>query len=372
MKKILTISLVTSLAVTTAMAGNDTKRGQAGATELLINPWSRSTGWNGANSGCVRGIESMNLNIGGLAYVRNTDFALSTQRYMSGSDISISTLGLATRLSPTGVLGVSVMSMSLGDFIETTYALPEGTGNTFKPQLFNFGIGYAKTFSSRITGGITIRGIYQGIANANAFGLAFDAGIQYQSGKNNEFKFGVAIRNVGPKMKYQGEGLSFKGQRDQIGLTLSNRVAPYELPALLNIGTGYDILLPSQELRITPAFNFTSNSYTKDDITPGIELAFKEMFMLRTSYNFQGSITSTSESTQALKGFAAGGTIDLPLAEMFGQTEADEMTSTALSEGAAIAPPAKTKSGISVGIDYSYRPTNPYNGTHSIGIVVRL
>ncbi|MBK5284896.1 MAG: DUF3308 domain-containing protein, partial [Bacteroidia bacterium] len=35
--------------VTTVLAGNNDRAGQAGATELLINPWARSSGFGGAN-----------------------------------------------------------------------------------------------------------------------------------------------------------------------------------------------------------------------------------------------------------------------------------------------------------------------------------
>lgn len=373
MNKIYLLVLAFGVIAHSVSAGNDSKRGSAGAAELLINPWSRSTGWNMANSGCVRGVESMNINIAGLAYVRNTDFAISSQRYLSGSGINVNSFGLGTRLSPTGVLGVSVTSLSLGDFTETTYNLPEGTGNTFRPQFFNFGVGYSKTFSSRITGGLLVRGIYQSIPNASSFGLSIDAGIQYQAGKDNAFKFGVSLRNIGPKLKYAGQGLSFRGQRDQIGLTLDNRSAPFEIPALLNIGTSYDINLPEQMLRITPAFNFTSNSYTKDNVTPGVELSFREMFMLRTSYNFRGTITGFSQpATDIYTGFAAGATVELPLADMFGAKEAAEMSGSSPVEGDVVGPPAKDKKNFTVGFDYSYRPTNPYNGTHSLGLVVKL
>ncbi len=375
MKKLYAIALVLGMAAQVATAGNDTKRGQAGATELLINPWARSTGWNGANSGSVRGIESMSLNIAGLAYVKNTDLIIANQRYLSGSGINILSLGFGQRLSPTGVLGMTFTSLSLGDFIQTTYALPEGTNNTFSPSFFNFGLSYAKTFSSRITGGLLVRGIYQGISNAQAFGVAFDAGIQYQSGPNNEFKFGVALRNVGPKLQYSGEGLSFRGQRDQIGLTLGSRVAPFEMPAMLNIGASYDFNFKEQELRLTPAFNFTSNSYTNDNLVPGVELAFREMFMLRASYMFRQtfSVPEAAARTDVYTGLAAGATIELPLAEMFGAKGAAEITGTSLSDGAsADGAPAKKKSDITVGIDYSYRPTNPFSGTHGLGFVVKF
>jgi hypothetical protein len=48
------------------------------------------------------------------------------------------------------------------------------------------------------------------------------------------------------------------------------------------------------------------------------------------------------------------------------------MTETAFGDGGTPAPPTKAKGGISFGIDYSYRPTNPYSGTHAVGLVVRL
>ena len=372
MKRFLTLSLALSLATQLVLAGNDNKRGQAGATELLINPWARSSGWNGANSGGIRGIESMNLNIAGLAYVRQTDLALSAQRYMSGSGINVQAVGFAQRLSPTGVLGISFMNMSLGDFVQTTYQLPEGTGNNFSPSYFNLAMGYAKTFSRSITGGISLRGVYQGIANASAFGIAFDAGVQYQTGDKNQFKFGVALRNVGPKMQYSGEGLSFKGNRDQIGLTLSNRIAEFEMPALLNIGASYDILLPSQFLRITPAFNFTSNSYTKDNLVPGVELAFREMFMLRTSYFVTNDFLKKDVArTDVYTGFAAGATFELPISEFLGGTSA-EATLGATGEAGAAAAGDKASSQVKLGIDYSYRPTNPYAGTHALGIVLKF
>ena len=40
-----------------SFAGNEQRAGQAGASELLINPWARSSGWAGANIAGVRGLE---------------------------------------------------------------------------------------------------------------------------------------------------------------------------------------------------------------------------------------------------------------------------------------------------------------------------
>jgi hypothetical protein len=54
--------LIAFLIITIAspvFAGNKDRSGQAGASELLINPWARSAGWGNSNMARVRGLEAM-------------------------------------------------------------------------------------------------------------------------------------------------------------------------------------------------------------------------------------------------------------------------------------------------------------------------
>ena len=73
---ILTVMILTaSLSAPSAFAGNDNRRGTAGATELLINPWARSSSWGGINTSCARGIDAFFSNIAGLSFVEKTEWA---------------------------------------------------------------------------------------------------------------------------------------------------------------------------------------------------------------------------------------------------------------------------------------------------------
>ena len=119
LKSIIRLSLVSSVIATQALAGNDTKRGQGGAVELLINPWARTSGMAGSNSGIVRGIESMGLNVAGLSAVRKTEINFCSALYLTGSDIQINSLGFGTKVGE-GAMGITLSSYSLGDFLETT------------------------------------------------------------------------------------------------------------------------------------------------------------------------------------------------------------------------------------------------------------
>ena len=70
MKKLTTKAIIAILGIGMsfyATAGNKDRTGQAGASELLINPWAQSNGLFAINTSCVSGMEAMKCNVGGLA-----------------------------------------------------------------------------------------------------------------------------------------------------------------------------------------------------------------------------------------------------------------------------------------------------------------
>jgi hypothetical protein len=339
-------SLLTSTAV---LAGNDQKRGQIGATELQINPWARSSGWAGANSSMIRGIESMNLNIGGLAQVKGTEFQFASTKWLSGSDININTFGFGRQIGENGgVLGLSVMSMDLGVFKQTTEIAPDQDID-FKVSMINIGLGYSKKFSNNIQGGIVIRVVSESVPDASAYGIAFDGGVQYTTtlGKGEFAKdnlhIGVSLRNVGPEMQYVGDGLAYRTDLNGVNRRFDAPSETFEMPALLNIGAAYDFRF-NEESRFTLAGNFISNTASRDQIQLGGEYALNEKFMLRAGFDYQKGIFG-DDRQMAHNGPTAGATVELP----FG-ADKDKV----------------------IALDYSYRASNPWNGSHSVGIKLGL
>ena len=176
----------------------------------MINPWARSSGWAGSNVAGVKGLESMFLNVAGTAFTKKTEILFCRTNYLKGTDININSFGLTQRVGETGALGLSIMSMDFGDIPITTVENPEGGIGTFSPQFINIALSYAKGFSDNIYGGLALKVISEKTANVSARGVAFDAGIQYVAGKYNQIKFGISLKNVGPRMHFSGDGLSFK------------------------------------------------------------------------------------------------------------------------------------------------------------------
>lgn len=359
MKKYIKISSLVALAglfalpVNTLVAGNPDRAGQAGATQLLINPWARSSGYAGANVSSARGLEAMFINVAGTAFTRKTELLFSRTQWLKGTDININAFGLTQRVGETGAIGLSIMSINFGDIPITTVEQPEGGLGTYSPQFMNIGVSYAKGFSDNIYGGLTLKVITEKISNVSARGVALDAGIQYIAGKNDQIKFGIALKNVGPRMKYSGDGLAIKtsipGNTQGATMTAENRTAQFELPSLLSIGAGYDFYLKKDSTgtgahRITAQGAFVSNSFSKDEYKLGVEYGWKNMLMVRVGYTYEKGIFKQDTRTTVFTGPSAGFTVEIP----FG----------------------KNKS--TFGLDYSYRATNPFNGTHSFGARINL
>ncbi|MFI5221184.1 MAG: PorV/PorQ family protein [Bacteroidia bacterium] len=340
-----------------ALGGNPDRAGGAGATSLLINPYSLSAGFGGINSAYVRGAEAFHLNMGGLAYTEGTEILFSHVNYLQGTGIGINNLSLAQSIGSSGnVIGFTVTKWDFGNVSNTTEAQPDGIG-TFSPQIMNIGIGYSRIFSHSITGGIVLRYVSEGISNVMSVGACIDAGVQYQTSlnpkntiKKEDFRFGISVRNIGPNMSYQGTGLTIKSYLTQSSpLPRSTQIPSdyYNLPSLVNIGVAYDFRLDDKGSnaylhRLTTVGNFTYYAFASNNVGLGLEYAFRETFMIRAAYNWQDGIyTNNAYLTQYL-GYSAGCSIKVPI----------------------------SKGGTALSVDYAYNPTRVFSGCHSIGIRV--
>ncbi|MDX1406688.1 MAG: PorV/PorQ family protein [Saprospiraceae bacterium] len=345
---VIILALILGLSAEQLQAGNPDRQGEAGGYELLLSPWARSSGFHTLNTSLVGGVEAMRLNVAGLARINKSELVISHMILFDGTGMGMNSVGLATRVGESGVLGITLNSLDFGDIEVTTTDVPEGTGATFSPNFFHIGIAYAKTFENKVSVGFLLRGVSESTADLNAFGFAIDAGVQYVTGPQDNFKFGISLRNVGSPMKFGGEGLSFQTPRPGAGntqydITVEQRAAKFELPSVLNIGVSYDFIIGTRH-RLTALGNFTANSFSRDQVGGGLEYAFNEMFMVRAGYRYDlGTVLDGADNVYT--GVSAGVTIEVP-----------------------------TKKGATsrFGVDYAYRATSPFDGTHNISIRYKI
>jgi hypothetical protein len=301
-------------------AGNEDRAGSAGASELNINPWARSAGWGSAGLSSINGLESMYFNVAGLAFTEGTEISFGRTNWLGqGTDIGLNAFGFAKKLGETGALGLTLTSFNYGDIPITTTELPEGGLGNYTPSALNLGLAYSKQFSTSISGGLVLKVVSQSMTNIRTQGVAIDAGIRYVTGENDQIKFGISLRNVGPPMKYSGDGLALEMQNldTDLLLTSEQRSASFELPSQLNIGFSYDFILNEKSLLVA-ALTYTSNSFTRDQWRVGAEYKLKSSkvhFILRGGYVYESDIVSKENIATALTGPTGGLTVDFPVGE---------------------------------------------------------
>ena len=325
-------------------ASNAQSAGQSGATQLLVNPWGKSSGVGGANAAYGSGVEMVYMNPAGVSGTNKTDLLFSRSNWLQGSEIYVNAFGVSQRFNEKTVLALSIMSFNLGDIEITTVNNPEGGIGTYRPQFVNGGLTYSREFSNNIDGGITLKLISEGIHDMNAFGMAIDAGVKYVTGKKEHISFGVALKNAGPNMKYDGNGLkmelTFPNGNNQNGQVSS---ASYTLPLLMNLGFGYRFDFNSIHALQTGC-TYSARMFLNDQTRLGLEYRFKKYLQIRCGFVYEEGIFNIATRQTAITGPAGGFSLQLPYG----------------------------KDDRYFGFDYTYRDTNPFAGIHTFGARIIL
>ena len=345
----------------TIIAGNPDRQGESGAAELLLNPWARSAGLHSMNTSSISGLESMRLNIAGLSRLEGRELAVTNMRLYEGSDVRMNALGFANKISKNSAFGITLSAMDFGDIPVTTTLDPEGTGGVFSPSFFHIGLGYSYIYDNKISVGLLVRGVSESLSNVRAFGFAIDAGVQYVTGENDNFRLGISLRNVGSPMTFSGQGLATSAPSPDgtFDIVVAQRGERFEMPSTLNIGVSYDFFLrqnrvkpigdesadpvvqtASKDFILRVLGNFTSNAFSRDQVGVGAELIYNRMFTLRVAFREEIGDTGFIEDN-IYTGLAGGASVEIPF----------------------------SKAGASrIGVDYAYRTTDPFRGTHNFSL----
>ena len=278
--------VVVSVLAEISMAGRGDKSGTSAAPELLIPVGARDLALGGASLALTQGIEAIYWNPAGLPRSSyGTEALFSHMNYIA--DIGIDYFAVSTSFEGFGTIGLSLKSIGFGEFEITTEDVPDGTGEKFSPTYVTLGLTYSRLLTDRISVGITTHLISERIDRVSATGVAFTAGLQYHGFASVEgLSIGVAVKNIGPAMKFDGPGLL----RDAVA-TGNLRPASFykveaasdELPSSIELGLGYIYKLDDENnLSVTSLFQ--NNNLSADEYKFGLEYAFNNLLFLRGGY----------------------------------------------------------------------------------------
>lgn len=281
---VLALVLVTSSDV---FAGGRNRIGTAGASELLIPVGARDVAMSGATTANTSGIEAIFWNPAGLARAESdANVMFSFMPYFA--DIDVTYVAVSANFRKLGSLALSVKALSFGNIAVTTEDFPDGTGETTSPTFFTLGLTYSRILADRISVGATANVISERLDRVSATGVAFNFGVQYRNlGDIKGLNVGVAVKNVGGDMKFDGSGLLRAGQVDDVTRAPSFfqvEASSFELPSTIEIGVSLDLNFAEQsELQLASIFQ--NNNFSYDEYKFGAEYSYDDLLFVRGGYS---------------------------------------------------------------------------------------
>ncbi len=305
LKRVIFILLILGFSGIETFGGGQNRAGTAGAPELRIPVGARYLAMVGSPIASVTGLEALYWNPAGLDFSPTAANALFSYRsYIA--DMNMNFVAISGRLGDLGSIGLSFRSLNIGEINVTTMDQPDGTGQIMNPNYFILGLTYSKQLTDRVSIGASFNLINESIDRASASGFSFDFGVQYKNLLEVPgFSLGVVVKNLGPTMKYDGNGLYVQAESvgDRGPTYLKVDAASAELPTEISVGLSYQRKF-DEENSLTLSTTFQNNNYTYDDYKIGLEYDFKDILYVRGGYLY--SPQSTDDTPNIFQNYALG------------------------------------------------------------------
>ncbi|MCD6160990.1 MAG: PorV/PorQ family protein [candidate division Zixibacteria bacterium] len=189
---------------------------------ISVSPYQASLG--GASSALSNDIASSYYNPAGLSSIERS--GINLMHYMWFQDISYEFIGGAFPIGSKSTFGFSTAYLHMGQInVYNEYDQHQGSISAYSLAGI---ISYSRNISSDLYLGISGKFIMEKLAEINANGYALDIGSQYIG---DNFKFGIAFNNLGPKIKYEVESYSLP-----VSVSLGSSFSPMRLPVEIIVG----------------------------------------------------------------------------------------------------------------------------------------
>ncbi|MFH0991335.1 MAG: PorV/PorQ family protein [bacterium] len=298
-KQILLLTLAATLFMGSAMRLHAQKVATTSFQFLKVMPTARATAMGEAYSTLATGADALFWNPAGLALA--SEQQISTTLTLWLFDTKLGAISYALPLGDLGAIGLQLQYVDYGKIEETSVDRlgfegsgtnlrynPGLTGNTFSPVAYIVGLTYAKALTDKFSTGLSVKYISESLwgnrtvsvlspegqmvdYKTYAKALLFDYGLRYNTGFRS-VQIGISVQNLGAAIQYGTDG--------------------YPAPLLFRVGTSADLLgpnallYPSDEHRLTFAYDlFQPNDYAQQ-MHFGLEYAFNNTFALRSGYKW--------------------------------------------------------------------------------------
>ena len=323
---------VAGLLPTVAVAQGNTNADNVGygttsAEFLLLGANARGTALGGSYIAVATEVGGLNANPAAIALMTRPGAQFSQFNYVADTKLNWGAIAF-----PFGggskAFGLQIGTFGFSDQPVYTPSEPNGTGEFYNVSETFAAITWAQNFSDRFSVGITAKGVFDQLGEANGSAFALDFGTHFHSNVNGKpIRFAFTLTNLGTSLKYQGDALLTTSPRDSIEGQdpIANlpqpsilRTSGFSLPTTFRVGLGYD-LYSSGNNRFTilgefnqvrsnkAAFGFAGEFAANKLGGSGFGVAARASYSSTPANTYSGDSYGVSATNNGSQGVALGG-----------------------------------------------------------------
>ncbi|HMH55121.1 MAG TPA: PorV/PorQ family protein [Gemmatimonadales bacterium] len=323
------VTTITAAQSQTDINQNNTGYGTTAGEFLLMGAGARGTALGGAFSAIATDPSALYYNPAGIALMSRPAAMVGTYDYVAETRYSWG--GIAFPFSGGArSIGIQVGTFGFKDQPVYTAEQPDGTGSVYSVSETVVGLTFAQNFSDRFAAGMTAKGIFDNLGEANGKAFAVDFGTNFHSElSGHPIRFAFTVQNIGSNLSYGGSALQVTSPRDSIPgeqpvpqnpQPAQFRTKDFPLPIAFRVALAYD-LLSAESSRLTIISDFNQPNNNSAGFSAGGEWSSQRLggsafgFAARGSYSYQPannlspidpSQTALSDE-ENLQGLALGG-----------------------------------------------------------------
>ncbi len=195
------------------------------------------------------------------------------------ADISYNALAYIQPL-PTGVLGISLASLTMPDMEITTEYNPDGTSNYFSYGDALIGLSYALPMTDNFSWGVTVKYVSEILAETRMNNVLVDLGTYYWTGFR-DLRIGVALAHFGPNAKPDGSYTLYDGS----GGSYKKEYKAYSPPTEFRLG-GAMTFFAAGDHKFLASMQLNHPVDNAENIKTGFEYSFMNILFLRGGLKF--------------------------------------------------------------------------------------
>lgn len=245
------------------------KAGSAGLQFLKIAPAAREASMGEAGVSVTDDVNAIFFNPAGLAYIEKPQVMVSHIRWLAGSSHNALAVAIPYRRM---VYGISVVSLNIPSFEETTVFEPEGTRRMVNAGDLAIGFAIARRFTEQLVIGGHVKFVKESLDDYSITNILADIGAAYYTGFR-DLRLGFSLQHFGPDMKVVNQN--------------------FRTPLIFRLGAA-DELVRTDNYRLTVTAEIVHPTDAKEWVNTGLELNLFRAVFVRGGYRFNSDISGFS------------------------------------------------------------------------------